>query len=203
MLLADCTAALSAWSTFGTFLVALIALLFALCQIRISNSVRTTELIVKTYNAFVDSEKMSRFYARIRRGDQFDWEADDRFLNKSLTLFDSLGFLQTQGLLHSRAKAWEYIASEIQYFASNPSVCAYIEARIEEARSMGFHDEILPFTGFPALLANIPERYHAGNFPCIPENHKILRALVNTELALSRSLRSQVAQLRYWLVYGS
>ena len=63
---------------------------------------------------------------RIRKGDQINWQEDEGLLNKSLTLFDTLSYLQTQGLLRRRAKAWEYIASENQYFASNDSVCSYI-----------------------------------------------------------------------------
>jgi hypothetical protein len=195
MLLAstDCMAALSAWSSFGTFIVALFALLFAWCQIGVANSIRTTELIVKTYSEFVESDEMLEFYARIRRGDDVDWGKEEALLNRSLTLFDSLNFLQTQGLLRAHAKAWEYIASEIQYFASNGSVCTYIETRIREGRNRGFPDNIIPFTGFPPLLANIPPHYRAKGFPCIPEKYTVLRALADQELKSSRSLRVRIA----------
>ncbi len=194
MLLADCMAAFSAWSTFGTLLVALVALLVAWSQIRTTNSLRTTELIVKTYNAFVESHDMLEFYAQIRRGDPIDWEKDDRLLNKSLTLFDTLNYLQTQGLLHGRARAWEYIAGEIQCFASNGSACSYIEKHIQDGRDRGFPDDIVAFTGFPTLLAKIPERYRARGFPCIPEKHTVLRALVNKQLSSSQSLCARIGQ---------
>ena len=170
-----------AWSTFAaaiatvtTAIVAIAALVVALCQIRTSNSIRTATLIAETYSAFVVSNDVMAFYDKIRRGEPVDWEhseVDKQLLNKSLTLFDELSYLETQGLLHRKARAWEYVASEIQYFASNNSVWDYIAHRIQEGRDKGFPNDIIPFTGFPDLLHKIPKRFRAKSFPRVPDRY--------------------------------
>ena len=102
---ADFNAALTAWATLGAVVIALGSGIIALCalrsqikamrdQLQTSNSIRTTELVTKTYTAFVDTDEMLIFYARIRKNDPedpIDWEhtpQDERLLNKCLTLFD-------------------------------------------------------------------------------------------------------------------
>ena len=126
---------------------------------------------------FMQSNGVMAFYDKIRRGERVDWEhseADKQLLNKSLTLFDDLSYLETQGLLHRKARAWEYVASEIQYFASNDSVWDYIAHRIQEGRDRGFPNDIIPFTGFPDLLHKIPKRFRAKSFPHVPDRYSAL-----------------------------
>jgi hypothetical protein len=167
------------------------AIIFGLYAIWNSNSIRRNELITQIYDAFME-EKLYSFYARIRKGEQIVLErpANERLLNRSLTLFDGIDYLRSQGLLHKVAnwcpsrvrkylpadwwdsEVWEYFASEIQYFALNESVWAYIRYRIEEGRAKGFPDKIIPFTGFVALYRTIPENFKAKPFPPIPEEHR-------------------------------
>ena len=192
-------AGLNAWSTLATALVAFVALLFAWWQIRIGNANRTAQLIADTYSTFVNGEGMVPFYSKIRGGE--DCSSDEEKLNRSMTLFDSINYLQTQGLLHPRARAWEYIAAELQYFASNDSVCRYVEDRIRDGKKRDFPYIIIPFTGFPALLGNIPKRYQMTNgFPPIPYNRKELKALVDQELKASRSRWARITHLINWLI---
>ncbi len=172
----DCMATLSAWSAFITAIVAFVALLIAWCQIGTSNSMRTTELIAETYRAFVQSDDMMDFFSKIWNGDQIDWKgnpAHDRLLNRSLTLFDTLSYLETQGLLRRNATAWEYVASEIQYFAANDSVWEYIDKRVQDGRHR-YPDRIIAFTGFPALLGKVPKPFRAKDFPCVPKKYETL-----------------------------
>jgi hypothetical protein len=94
-----------------------------------------------------------------------------------LTLFDEIDYLLRQGSLRKLVRwwdseVWEFVASEIQYFAANDSVWDYIVNRIQEGLDRGFPKDIIPFTGFPELLENIPERFRAEHFRGIPEKHK-------------------------------
>ncbi len=175
---------LAAWATVTAGAMAVIGVCMARHQIRISNSIRRTELISNTYDAFLTDDLLP-FYDKIRKGETINWQRkkddeqqkddkqqkdDEQLLNKSLTLFDKVDYLRTQGLLDERA--WEYVASEIQYFASNPSVWDYMFKRIHEGLCRGFPKDIIPFTGFPDLLENIPHEFRANPFPEIPERHR-------------------------------
>ncbi len=100
------------------------------------------------------------FYEKIKNGEQFDFESnheDERLLNKALTLFDALSYFQTQGLLDE--KAWEYFASEIMNYALNNSVWKYIEMTKKRYKDLGFHDDMIPFSEFPDLYDNLPNKF--------------------------------------------
>jgi hypothetical protein len=190
MLLACSANSVLAWLSFS---LALVALFFAWWQIRIANSLRTAKLIDETYHAFLD--KNANFYSQIRSGIY----CKEKELNESLTLFDSVSYLQTQGLLHRWARAWEYIAAELQYFASNDSVCEYIEKRIKDGREgrVKLREIVIPFTGFPALIGNIPKRYQTEeSYPYVDPKHKILRELVDREIKSSRSVCAMMRNVR-------
>ncbi len=136
-------------------------------------------MIGKLYDAFQE-EKLFQFYAKVRNNKEpIDWQQaeNEQLLNRSLTLFDEIDYLLRQGLLHKVAKwlhseVWEYVSSEIQYFAANESVWDYIVKRIQEGLDRGFPKDIIPFTGFPELLDNVPSRFRAKPFPRIPEKHR-------------------------------
>jgi hypothetical protein len=69
-----------------------------------------------------------------------------------------LSYFETQGLLKDE-RSWEYIASEILNFALNDSVWNYIKKTEESYLSKGFHKDIIPFTGFLALLDKLPTTF--------------------------------------------
>ena len=99
---------------------------------------------------------MYEFYERIKDGQQIDFETDEddkRLLNKALTMFDTLCYFQTQGLLDK--KTWEYFACEIYNFALNDSVLEYMLIIKKSYKSKAFPDDIIPFTGFPALVEEL------------------------------------------------
>ena len=174
---------LSSLATVLGVIVAVWAVRMVRTQIRISNSIRTAELIAKIYDAFAAGD-LRDFYARIRKKEQIDWEhyaKEGERLDRSLTLFDEVDFLRTQRLLRRtaiewllrrKAKAWEYVASEVQYFALNDSVWCYMEKRLQEGRNDGLRDDIIPYTGFPALFQNIPHGYRITRHREISERHK-------------------------------
>jgi len=167
-------------SVFGTLtgiFFGLTGLYFGLMALRNSNSIRGKELIGRMYAALIEDEVL---YRKVRNRDTIEWEQDERqrlFVNKSLTLFDEMDYLLRPGLLQRvlkccHSKAWEFVASEIQYFASNDSVWDYMVMRIEEGLDRGFPKDIIPFTGFPELLDEIPEMYQAKPPVRTPEKHK-------------------------------
>ena len=152
-----------------------------------NSSMKRRELISNIYNKFLE-RKLYDFYAKIRNGDTIKWQIkeedklsdeekqlinkNERLLNKSLTLFDEVNYLETQGLLDDGA--WEYIVCEIQYFAFNKSVWEYMEHRIEECIKMKFPENIMPFTGFPDLLNKVPIKFRAEPFPEVSDRYKNL-----------------------------
>lgn len=153
--------------------VTLIGIFFAYITIREHNSIRKTELINEIYYKFLD-KKFYKFYDKILEK-TMDWEKneeDEQLLNESLTLFDKINFLRTQGLLDY--KAWEYIACEIQEFASNEKVWSYISKFVLEYKNKGYPKDIIPFTGFPDLLKNIPKPYKIDFFYDYLNQHKKL-----------------------------
>jgi hypothetical protein len=155
---------------------------------------RRMELIARIYHAFT-ADDLYHFYARIRKKEPINWEEyelEEQRLNKSLTVFDAICYLHTQGLLNKRPllflciwpvrdkKAWEYIASEIQYFAENKSVWAYMRQRIQEGLNRGFHRDIIPFTGFPSLHDSIPRQFRGGGWPYTPPEHMAFFETLNS-----------------------
>ncbi|MGD1042739.1 MAG: hypothetical protein ABR913_06695 [Sedimentisphaerales bacterium] len=157
----------------GRFLVpwaTVIGIIVACWTFRRNTLLKRMELINKIYGRFLEDE-LYGFYTIIRKKEVIDWQhdkKDERLLNESLTLFDEVNYLQTQGL------AWEYIASEIQYFASNDTVWDYMIQRIQECKERRFPEDIMPFTGFPELLKKMPKEFRANPFPNTPDRYNAL-----------------------------
>jgi len=165
---------LSYWATAIGVVVAIFVALYAARTYRSNNSIKKWELIGKTYDIFLKDD-WYYFYKRIQDGVKinFDDPFEEKLLNETLTLFDALNYFQTQKLLDKRA--WEYVACEIQNFALNNSVCEYMERIKEKYTIKGFHQDIIPFTGFPELLRKVPKKFKV-RIP--PELEKRLNALM-------------------------
>lgn len=160
----------------ATVLAAVVGLPLALATLWNSVSIRRAELILKIYNTFLD-EPLYSFYARICDGEAINWRASTRYghlLNKCLTLFDEVNYLRNQWVLWQLCdkRVWEYIASEVQAFASNVAAWDYIKERFDEDTGKGLPRNAIPFTGFPELLSKIPRAYRARNYPCVPDKYK-------------------------------
>lgn len=162
---------LGALANVGLFVVARYGYLLAKRQLAIynaiqktSNSIRTTELVASIYGAFTEDEELFRFYDRIRKNEPIEWErvSEERLLNKSLTLFDKVNYLQAEGLLDDNSKVWEYVAYEIHCFSKNESVLKYIAKRFEDGKTEGCPEDIIPFTGFTELVKRMPQGYKAS-----------------------------------------
>jgi len=126
-----------------------------------NSSIKKYELITKTYDTFM-SESQYNFYKRIQTGEQINFfkRREERLLNEALTMFDHMNYFRTQGLLDKRA--WEYIACEIHNFALNRSVWDYMRYYQKQYRDKNFPEDIIPFTGFPDLFYDPPDK--AGKF---------------------------------------
>jgi hypothetical protein len=152
------------------------ALWVARSQIRVYNSIRTTEMVACVYDTFVNSPEMCDLYAKIREGKKFEYIEQN--LNKALTLFDKVSYLETEQLLGEDSTVWEYIASEVQYFARNESVWEYIEKRVKDSKATGLPTITMPFTGFVALLDRLPDKYQitdpANPYPGVPSKYVAL-----------------------------
>ncbi|MGC2691266.1 MAG: hypothetical protein WA228_01110 [Desulfobaccales bacterium] len=137
----------------------------ALKTYRSNNSIRKWKLIKEIFDNFMKDD-LYKFYEKIKNGDQIDFEGkpdDEMRLNKALTLFDALSYFQTEGLLGKRGKedekAWEYFACEILNYVLNNSVWKYIKRTEKKYKDIGFDEYIIPFSGFPDLYENLPERF--------------------------------------------
>ena len=90
----------------------LAALYFGIRAIWASNSARRMELVSKIYEAFLEKD-LFEFYDRIRDGKEISLEKDERLLNQSLTLFDGVDYLRSQGLLNEISRwfcdRWEHL----------------------------------------------------------------------------------------------
>jgi hypothetical protein len=158
------SAILAFWTTIIGVIVGSITAVVALNTYRSNNSIKQFELIKNVYDVFV-KDGWYEFYERIKKGDSINFEdkekcnKDEKLLNEILTLFDTLCFFQTQGLLKDE-KSWEYIASEILNFAFTNNVWKYIQRSEELYRLKGFHKDVVPFTGFRELLDNLPDKFN-------------------------------------------
>ncbi|MGD0516557.1 MAG: hypothetical protein ABSA26_03395 [Thermoguttaceae bacterium] len=171
-----CWENLGSFATFIGVEVAIIATIMAWRQIRISNSLRKTEAITRIYTSFI-TDDLYDFYERIRKGEKIEWNKYDKEemrMNNALTLFDELCFLQTQKLFQKNDIEWEYIASELYYFAANESVWDYWAFRVKDGKEKNFPNSIIPFTGFSQLYETIPDKFKANPFPEVPQEHKAL-----------------------------
>ena len=149
---------LSHWFTVIGVVGALIATVFALKTYRSNGSIKKWELIKKTYEVFLEKD-WYEFYKRIQGGEEINLTSpnEEKLLNESLTLFDQLNYFRTQGFLDKRA--WEYIACEVQNFGLNNSVWKYIKEVKKVYIAEAFPENIIPFTGFPDLLAYLPKEF--------------------------------------------
>jgi hypothetical protein len=160
-------------SALSTSVATFAAIVFGVMALVHSNTLKGRELIDKLYSELLDDEA---FYARIRAKDKILWLDNglERLrLNKALTAFDELDYLLRPWFIQCwDSEDWEFVASEIQYFAANESVWDYVVMRIQEGLDRGFPKDIIPFTGFSELLEIMPSKYKAKP-PCeIPEKHR-------------------------------
>lgn len=149
--LANCATVIGiGWAIYGTRI--------ALKTYKSNNSIRKWELIKEIFDNFI-KDGLYEFYERIKTGEQIDLESkdDEQLMNKALTIFDALNYFQTQGLLDE--KAWEYFACEILNYALNNSVWKYIKRTEKQYKDIGFDEYIIPFSGFPDLYDNLPNKF--------------------------------------------
>lgn len=156
------------WATVIGVIGAIIAAFSALKTYKSNNSIEKWKIIERIYAAFLEDDCYD-FYKRIQKGEKIDLEneKEEKLLNDALTLFDDLEYYQAQGLLDE--EAWMYFACELQNFALNDSVWKYIDKSEKPYLEKGFHKDIIPFTGFPALLDKLPKKFKAKWPPQLEE----------------------------------
>lgn len=155
------------WATVIGVIGAIIVAFSALKTYKSNNSIEKWKIIKGIYDAFLEKEWYD-FYKKIQSAEQkIDLEKDEKLLNDTLTLFDDLEYYQAQGLLDE--EAWMYFACELQNFALNDRVWEYIDKSEKPYLEKGFHKDIIPFTGFPALLDKLPKKFKAKWPPQLEE----------------------------------
>lgn len=123
---------------------------------RNNNLIRRIDLIHKLYDFFLE-EEMYDFYEIIKSNKLFDLDKYDKLLNKSLTYFDELEYYFSRKLIDKRTL--EYFAAEILNFSNNDAVMKYVKDAEIKYNKLHFHPDIMPFSGFTALIKRVQKKY--------------------------------------------
>jgi len=154
------------WATIFGVVVGVIVLLVASRTYKQNSSIQRWKLIQNLYTDFL-KEDWYEFYKRIENGKEIDFInviKDEKLLNETLTLFDAINYLRTQNLIDDGA--WEYIACELHNFDIHKSVGKYIAQKKKFYEVKEFPEDLIPFTGFPDLINNIPCKFRRKDQPC-------------------------------------
>lgn len=123
---------------------------------RNNNLIRRIDLIHKLYDFFLEKE-MYDFYEIIKSNKSFDLDKFDKLLNKSLTYFDELEYYFSRKLIDK--SSLEYFAAEILNFSNNDTVMKYVKDAEIKYNKLHFHPDIMPFSGFTALIKMVQKKY--------------------------------------------
>lgn len=121
-----------------------------------NNSLRKIEIIHKLYNFFLEKE-MYDFYELIKSNKPFSVTEYEPIMNEALTYFDELEYHFSRKLIDE--KSLEYFAAEILNFSKNDTVKKYIKDIEKKYEKLEFHKDIVPFSGFTALVKRVNEKY--------------------------------------------
>jgi hypothetical protein len=121
-----------------------------------NNALRKIDLIHKLYDQYL-KEEWYEFYEVVKKEKSFKLEIYEKMLNQSLTFFDEIDYYYCQGLIDD--KSLEYFASEILNFYYNETVMKYIKDTEIKYKELNFPPEIIPFSGFTALIEKTLEKY--------------------------------------------
>ena len=127
---------------------------------RNNNLMRRIDLIHKLYNFFLEKD-MYDFYEIVKSNMPFDLGTCAKLLNQSLTFFDELEYYFSRKLIDK--KSLEYFAAEILNFKNNDTVMNYVRETETKYRKLQFHPDIVPFSGFTALIERIQKEYKYKN----------------------------------------
>ena len=143
--------------------VAIIGIIFAgygafisLRTYKSNNALRKIDLIHKLYDQYL-KEQWYEFYEVVKKEKLFKLEIYEKMLNQSLTFFDEIDYYYSQGLIDD--KSLEYFASEILNFYYNETVMKYVKDIEIKYKELNFPPEIIPFSGFTALVEKTLEKY--------------------------------------------
>lgn len=127
---------------------------------RNNNSIRKIELIHKLYDFFLEKE-IYEFYELVKSNKQFDLDTYGKLLNQSLTYFDELEYYFSRKLIDK--ESLEYFAAEILNFRNNDTVMKYVKDTEIKYNKLHFHPDIVPFSGFTALIERVQKKYKYKN----------------------------------------
>jgi len=125
-----------------------------------NNSIRRIDLIHKLYNFFLEKE-MYDFYEIVKSNKPFDLDTYAKVLNQSLTFFDEFEYYSSRELIDK--KSLEYFAAEILNFQNNDTVMKYVQDTEIKYNKLHFHPDIVPFSGFTALIKRVQKEYKYKN----------------------------------------
>jgi hypothetical protein len=100
---------------------------------------------------------MYDFYEIIKSNKSFDLDKYDKLLNKYLTYFDELEYYFSRKLIDK--SSLEYFAAEILNYSNNDSVMKYVKDAENKYNKLHFHPDIMPFSGFTALIKRVQKKY--------------------------------------------
>ncbi len=158
-------------ASFYASLATMIGVIWAIINVRRALSIRKKELIGKLYERFLE-KSVYELYEKIKNQDDFELtDKNKRALNKMLTLFDEVDYFKTQKLFGD--EIWEYIACELVNLSCHKKVRAFLkENRKKYPKPKNkYQEDMMPFTGFEALVNELPEDYWFRDRPNREENN--------------------------------
>jgi hypothetical protein len=133
-----------------------VGVIISLRTYKSNNALRKIDLIHKLYDQYL-KEQWYEFYEVVKKEKVFNLEIYEKQLNQSLTFFDEIDYYYCQGLIDD--KSLEYFASEILNFYNNETVMKYVRDTESKYRELNFPPEIIPFSGFTALIKKTLDKY--------------------------------------------
>jgi hypothetical protein len=134
-------------------------------------SMRRKEVISKLYERFLE-EDVYELYEKIKNKEPFELTTrNEKALNKVLTLFDEIDYFKTKKLFGD--EIWEYIACELINLSCHENVQDFLKKNRKKyppKLQNQYQKDLMPFTGFKALVKELPKDYWFREKPNLEED---------------------------------
>jgi hypothetical protein len=135
-----------------------------------NHSMRKKEIINKLYERFLEDD-LYELYEEIKINEPFELSTKNKkALNKVLTLFDEIEYFKAEKLFDD--KIWEYIACEIVNLSCHKNVQEFLKQTEQQypKPKKPHQKDMMPFTGFKALVKDLPDDYWFKERPNLEED---------------------------------
>jgi len=172
--------AVFAIASFYASLSTIIGVIWAIINVRKAllayeneQSMRRKEVISKLYERFLE-DGVYELYEKIKNKEPFELTAEnEKALNKVLTVFDEIDYFKTKKLFSD--EIWEYIACELINLSCHKNVQDFLKknrSKYPPKLQNRYQKDLMPFTGFKALVKELPKDYWFRDKPTLEEDNE-------------------------------